>query len=606
MPKWDDICPQPIRCRRVLLAIFAAVASPLLIAYKLQLLAPLIQWPQSSLHAAMGAVDATIAITMGAFLFFRRSALGYRDWLVGELGSIIGLLILGILTAFHSISQNPSALDLSLVLAGFGFSLVWLQPYPILPRRFEKHAILFAILASVVVGFLTNLKPEVFGLSDGRYPIAIRIGASLFFSAALRNSWKFRNNGQRERFVLLVFCFLHGTSAWLDGNAFAFSPIWWLSHCLRLVGSIFGLWTVYDICSRIFEGLQADTRHLEKRLQRMLKGNLIGVVFFDDFGMITEANDAFLESVGYSRENVLRRELRWHNLTKGSWSQSDYQIFRQIQTDGVVQPFERSLLKKDGSMMPSLMGAARLEGDKPENVAYVLDISELRRAIQSRDDLMTIASHEIRTPITAMKFQAQLMKRLLKFPDAQVSTKINTLTDQLDSQLSRLARLVDDMLDVSKINGGAFTLNRLRLDLTELTTEAVERLRPHIQDKHCQLQIISDGPVWVDADPMRVEQMLANLVTNAVRYGGGSPIHVSVAATPSGLARLQVRDHGAGISKIDQARIFEKFERASDESSGLGIGLYVVREIANAHGGSVTVESDPGHGAAFSVDLPSA
>ena len=219
---------------------------------------------------------------------------------------------------------------------------------------------------------------------------------------------------------------------------------------------------------------------------------------------------------------------------------------------------------------------------------------------------MTIASHEIRTPITAMKFQVQLVQRLLKEAQIQEASgpKLNRLTEQLNQQLFRLAHLVDGMLDVSKINGGAFTLNRSRLDLSELTCEAIERLRPHIQDKRCQLEITTDGPVWIDADPTRIEQMLTNLVMNAVRYGGGTPIAVSVDVLPSGLARLQVRDSGNGISKPDQARIFEKFERASAEKSGLGIGLYVVRQIAHAHGGLVKVESDIGSGAIFSVDLP--
>ncbi|WP_437739898.1 AAA family ATPase [Sorangium sp. So ce1504] len=228
-------------------------------------------------------------------------------------------------------------------------------------------------------------------------------------------------------------------------------------------------------------------------------------------------------------------------------------------------------------------------------------------AIERRDEFLLVASHELKTPLTSLKMQAHLLARLLpRFQRAEISPeRIDAAIQLLNRQIARLAHLVNELLDVTRLNAGQLTLARAPLDLAALTREVVERMRQQVVDARCPTKLDMEGPVVGDWDASRMEQVLINLLSNAIKYGAGGPIHVVVRGEGD-RARLVVRDHGMGIAEADQARIFERFERAVSVRNfgGLGLGLYIVRWIVTSHGGTIRVESKPGAGATFVVELP--
>ncbi|WP_437739288.1 AAA family ATPase [Sorangium sp. So ce1504] len=243
--------------------------------------------------------------------------------------------------------------------------------------------------------------------------------------------------------------------------------------------------------------------------------------------------------------------------------------------------------------------------------ALVLDNARLytdaQEAIQRRDEFLVVASHELRTPLTSLQMQVQAVERQLRRRSlADVPPeRIESMFQILGRQTSRLGRLVDELLDVTRLNAGQLALARAEVDLAALASEVVERMRPQLAASHCRTQLELEEPVVGCWDPSRIEQVIINLLSNAMKYGAGRPIFVG-ARRQADRALLVIRDEGIGIGAADQGRIFERFERAVSVRNfgGLGLGLYIARSIVASHGGSIRVESKPGAGATFVVELP--
>ncbi|WP_437522035.1 AAA family ATPase [Sorangium sp. So ce726] len=233
--------------------------------------------------------------------------------------------------------------------------------------------------------------------------------------------------------------------------------------------------------------------------------------------------------------------------------------------------------------------------------------AEAQEAIERRDEFLLVASHELKTPLTSLTMQAHLLARLLpRLQRGEVAPeRIDAAIQLLNRQIARLAHLVNELLDVTRLNAGQLTLARAPVDLAALAREVVERMHQQVVDARCRTRLELDEPVIGHWDPSRMEQVLINLLTNAMKYGAGGLIHVIV-RREGARAVLVVRDHGMGIAEADQTRIFERFERAVSVRNfgGLGLGLYIVRWIVTSHGGTIRVESKPGAGATFIVELP--
>ncbi|WP_164019226.1 PAS domain-containing protein [Pyxidicoccus trucidator] len=244
-------------------------------------------------------------------------------------------------------------------------------------------------------------------------------------------------------------------------------------------------------------------------------------------------------------------------------------------------------------------------------VAVAMDNAHLfqraQEAIASRDTFLSIASHELRTPITSMKMQAQHMRKRIaaQDPTAFEPERVTRLVDQTERSIGRLSRLVEDMLDISRIVTGRLNIQLEQVDLAELTRDVVERFRQQLTEAGHALELhLAPGIVgrW---DRDRLEQVLTNLLTNALKYAPGAPLKVTTQEVGT-TALLEVEDRGPGIAPESQHRIFERFERLVGASavSGLGLGLHIARHIVEAHGGTIRVRSSVGEGACFVVELP--
>ncbi|MDI1478270.1 ATP-binding protein [Polyangium sp. y55x31] len=228
---------------------------------------------------------------------------------------------------------------------------------------------------------------------------------------------------------------------------------------------------------------------------------------------------------------------------------------------------------------------------------------EAQAALRARDEFLSIASHELRTPLTTVCLSVDLLARGL-----QTGWSLDaclTRVEGTQKQLARLKRLVDGLLDVSRIAAGKLVLELGEVDLCALCADLVERIAEEAQRVGSEVRLRASCSRTIRADAMRLEQVLTNLLSNALRYAAPANVHVQVEVGEEG-ARLSVRDEGRGISPADLARIFDRFERggASAGHGGLGLGLYIARQICEAHGGTIRAFSDPGHGTEFVVTLP--
>lgn len=229
------------------------------------------------------------------------------------------------------------------------------------------------------------------------------------------------------------------------------------------------------------------------------------------------------------------------------------------------------------------------------------------QAIQLRDEFLSISSHELRTPLTPLKMQLQTLGRHIDKGtiDTLPADALKKMVTVAERQVNRLTSLVDDLLDVSRISSGKLTLNLEEVDLVQLIKEIVERYQLQIQNAKTELSLHLMNSLVTELDKLRMEQVLINLLTNALKYAPGSPISISLSEV-GGYAEIKVSDKGPGISEADQKRIFDRFERVTNVNSqtGLGLGLYIVNQIVNAHGGSIRVQSTQGQGSTFIISLP--
>jgi signal transduction histidine kinase len=232
---------------------------------------------------------------------------------------------------------------------------------------------------------------------------------------------------------------------------------------------------------------------------------------------------------------------------------------------------------------------------------------ELEQAVRMRDDFMSIVAHEVRTPLNGLILETQLRKMHLARDNAAAFTldKMHAMVDRDERQIKSLIRLIEDMLDVSRIRIGKLSIRPTRFDLSTLVRDVLHNFSQQIDAAETSVTLDAEQPVIGNWDEFRIEQVISNLLTNALRYGAKSPISVKV-YSEGGQALVDVQDQGIGISEENQKRIFQQFERVSAKHAvaGLGLGLFISEQIVAAHGGTITVQSRIGEGALFRVCLP--
>jgi signal transduction histidine kinase len=225
-------------------------------------------------------------------------------------------------------------------------------------------------------------------------------------------------------------------------------------------------------------------------------------------------------------------------------------------------------------------------------------------AVRSRDEFLSVAAHELHTPITSLHLMVQALQR------GSVPTTEDTIRQTFllaDRQVRKLIKLIDELLDVSRIEAHRFPIELEPVDLAALARDVATRFEEDAARAGSTIVVQANEPATGHWDPMRLEQVVANLLSNAIKFGAGKPIVLDVSAT-SRAARLAVRDQGIGVPPERSARIFERFERgvSSRQYGGLGLGLYIVRTIVEGMGGWVACEANPDGGTTFQVVLPRA
>lgn len=251
----------------------------------------------------------------------------------------------------------------------------------------------------------------------------------------------------------------------------------------------------------------------------------------------------------------------------------------------------------------------RLAEDLARRAAASLDngrlYTEAQEAVRARDSFLSVASHELNTPLTSLTLNVQALRRQLEASADKAPESVSHKVVAVQRQLSRLSSLVRELLDVSRITAGKLRLEREDMDLAALTRELLPRYAEELSRAGCALRLDASETATGHWDKLRVEQVFQNLLSNAIKYGRGHPIDVRVGVDAE-RAWLSVEDGGMGIAQEAQPRLFQRFERLASERhyGGLGLGLWIVRQIVDAMDGRIHVRSAPGQGSTFTVELP--
>ncbi|RYZ95962.1 MAG: sensor histidine kinase, partial [Proteobacteria bacterium] len=281
----------------------------------------------------------------------------------------------------------------------------------------------------------------------------------------------------------------------------------------------------------------------------------------------------------------------------------------------------RPLVARGQRIGTLLLGRSGEQVFTPADVALAEDLSfriassldnatlyrDAQKAVRMRDEFLSIASHELKTPLTPLKIQTQQLLRLIA-RDSLASVdpaRVNRMLEISNRQIERLNKLIEDLLDISRISTGKMGLRIEEFDIMELLEDMAQRFSGHLASAGCELNLSGPPCVKVHWDSFRIEQILVNLLTNATKYAPNKPVACTVSVSREGV-QISVRDQGMGIAHEDQDRIFGRFERAVSGThfGGLGLGLYISTQIAEAHAGRLWVESELGAGSVFHLELP--
>lgn len=318
---------------------------------------------------------------------------------------------------------------------------------------------------------------------------------------------------------------------------------------------------------------------------------------------------------------------RWFEYTGMSWKQTEEWGWKPaLHPDDVMESFEQwaqavkegtlfvreHRLKRasDGTYRWHLLRAIPVFDDEGNIIRWfgtATDIQEQKQAIEMRDEFLSIASHELKTPITSLKLQLQLTDRKVK-PEENMAPSPQKLSQTLKiamEQTDRLNNLVEGLLDVSKIQVGKFEMTFNDVNAAIIIEGIIHHYQAQLDGARCPVELKLDTDLIGKWDKLRIEQVITNLLTNAIKYAPGKPIEISLKREAE-MGVITVRDHGPGIPKEKRDMIFERFERAvsAKHTSGLGLGLFISKQIIQAHHGSIRVESKLGQGSAFIVKLP--
>lgn len=366
---------------------------------------------------------------------------------------------------------------------------------------------------------------------------------------------------------------------------------------------------------QVAEGAAAEARRRAAELDTVFDSIADGLILYDPSGDVARMNAAAIRLLGYEpperrlhlSDRVAR--LAMSDARGAPIPHEDTPMARALRGE-VVRGMEMRFARRDGRVRPfwAQASAAPILGPEGEVTGAVLtlaDITPLRELQEQREDLLRAISHDLRTPLTVISAQAQLLARR---PDGREG--VLRRAERINTSADRMAAMIEDLVELVRLEAGKLRLAPQPVALRPFALELRDRLRGAVAVERLRIEVPADVPRAL-ADPARLERILVNLITNALKYSPPEArATIAAAADPErpDHLRITVRDEGPGIAPEELPRLFERFYRSptSLPAEGLGLGLYITRLLAEAHGGAITAESRPGRGSAFHVSLPRA
>jgi PAS domain S-box-containing protein len=386
--------------------------------------------------------------------------------------------------------------------------------------------------------------------------------------------------------------------------------------------------------------LYRDLEEREAKIRRLVEANIVGIFIWKLEGEIIEANEAFLHLLGYSREDLVSGRLRWTDLTPAEWRDRNSRAVEEIKATGIVQPNEKEYFRKDGSRVPVLVGAAIFEGSKDEGVAFVLDLSEQKRAeealqkaqaelahvtrVATVGELTASIAHEINQPLAAVVTNANASLRWLSRDSPNLAEACEAIR-RIVRDGNRAGEVIARMRALFK----KASTTKERLDINQAIEEVVTLAQSEVQRNRVSLQSrLANDLLPVMGDRIQLQQVILNLIINAIEAISGEvsegprDLLVSsqkVTEIPSQLEKgtfeykaladaecthvlIAVRDSGPGLDPKGLDRLFDAFY--TTKPKGLGMGLAISRSIIEAHGGRLWARPNAPRGAVFRFTLP--
>ena len=355
-------------------------------------------------------------------------------------------------------------------------------------------------------------------------------------------------------------------------------------------------------------------REREARIRRLVESNIVGISFSDLHGGVIDANDAFLQIVGYSRQDMQSGKIR--SLMAPEYLARNRQAREEILKTKAIAPFECEFIRKDGSRVPVLVGVALLEGAPAQAISFVLDLSEHKQAEAEREARHTAEaanraksaflanmSHELRTPLNGILGYAQILLR-----DPPLTERQSTGLNVIQQSGEHLLTLINDILDLAKIEAGKMELYPVDMHLPRFVQTLTEIIGVRAVQKGLELvcDLAQEAPPWLRADEKRLRQVLLNLLSNAVKFTDRGRVTLRVRFAPPARLCFEVQDTGVGIAADQLETIFAPFEQAGDPRrrlTGTGLGLAISRQYVRLMGGEIQVESQPGQGSTFRFEV---
>lgn len=359
----------------------------------------------------------------------------------------------------------------------------------------------------------------------------------------------------------------------------------------------------------------------EIRMRRLVDANIIGIIIRGEDGLISDANDAFLNIIGYTREDLQAGLINWKQITPPEYIPYDIEATSKARQNGSFMPYEKEYIRKDGSRVPILIGYALIDNSKTEYIGFILDLSDLKqaqaaleeyaakleRSNQELEQFAFVASHDLQEPLRKIRlFGEVLSNRLENRLDDETRDYLNRMLDAA----ARMQAMITGLLELSRINtrGQDF----VNVDLNAVMRDVISDLETRINQTHGKVEV--EPLPTIEADPLQMRRLMQNLVSNALKYSRQEVppvIHITgkVIQPESGKPKqviLRVEDNGIGFEMEYLERIFQPFQRLHGRGvyEGTGIGLSICQRIVERHGGNLTAESIPDQGSVFIVTLP--